>query len=146
MRPHPLPSRFLNLALALLVLAASVGLPVQRRTCRLSGRSTARIVWHGAAGALSTPAQTPESGLAAACYAYSLQLHQLSPETPALDDGRLLPAAADGLALPADGSFRLPARPRFWAPALVAGRVAHLPPPPRPGGRALLVRIGTLVV
>ena len=147
MRPHFLPSRFLSLALALLVLVASIGLPVQRRTCRLSGRSTARIAWNAAAAGRSGPcSENPEPGVAAACYAYSLQLHQLSLETAAFEASKLLPAPADWLALPAGSSFRPPATPRLWAAAWVAGRVAGRPPPPRPAGRALLVRIGLLVV
>lgn len=52
------PQRLLSLTLALLVLAASLGLPVQRRTCRISGRSTARIAW-GTAKPGATLGQRP---------------------------------------------------------------------------------------
>lgn len=146
MRPYPLFRRLFSLSLALLVLAASIGLPVQRRTCRLSGRSTARIAWDAAGphGAKSGSRELP-GALASHCYAYSLELHQLSTPAPEAGVTKLLPAALGSLALvPAVHNL-------FW---VNSGLAASLPPaaplafptPLLPGGRALLTRICVLVV
>ncbi|WP_375418216.1 hypothetical protein [uncultured Hymenobacter sp.] len=143
MRPYPLLHRFTSLSLALLVLAASIGLPVQRRTCRLSGRSTARIAW-GVAG--PSKANSGSATLAGHCYAYSLELHQLSTLAPEAGATKLLPAAPGPLALlPSADEFGL----RASSPGALTSRAAPLAfptPPPLPGGRALLARIGVLVV
>ena len=147
MRPHLLSHRLTSFALALLVLAASVGLPVQRRTCRLSGRSTTRIGWGQALpGAPGRPVKGHQASLERSCYAYNFQLHQLRTDASAPDAAKLLPAAPGPWALP-------PAKQPAWGPA-VPGVATLAPtrwttglaPPPRAGGRALLRRIGVLVV
>lgn len=146
MRAQPLSHRFVSLLLALVVLAASVGLPVQRRTCRLSGRSTARIAWAAALlGSSSTNSFdiAKHGGLTSNCYGYHLELHQLSTPAPAPTFAKLLPAAVL-LALPAASS-------PTWLPRLVliTGRAFDIRPalvPPRPGGRRLLVRLRCWVV
>lgn len=153
MRPYPLPHRLLSLTLALLVLAASVGLPVQRRTCRLSGRSTARIAWHVAphgpleGGAESGPAaKRMPARLAGSCYAYYFQLHQLSVPAHEAAPTLKLPAAPHWLALPAATlSHSLPPLCLVKRAALAVG-MGPAAPPSRPGGRRLLARIGVLLV
>lgn len=148
MRPYPLPHRLLSLTLALLVLVASVGLPVQRRTCRLSGRRTVHIGWHTALNGTSPRGATksPTTRLAGSCYAYSFQLHQLPAGSPTTTTAKLLPAGPGLLALPPVGQLRFASGPR-WAATIPTPRGLGEPaPPPRLGGRRLLVRIGLLIV
>ena len=146
MRPLPLQQRFLSLTLALLVLVASVGLPVQRRTCLLSGRSTAHIQWRSTTLPEACPAaNAPLPLLRKSCYAYSLQLHQLSTatHTPAPP---VLPVAPVWVAWPQ--AVRIA---NLVAP-LPVGLMAPLKeeatgmPPPRPAGRQLLTRVGCWLV
>lgn len=143
-----LPQRFLSIVLALLVLAASVGLPVQRRTCRMSGRSTVRIAWGlPTQGQSDTPQKRLSHLLDRGCYSYSLHLHQLSAPAHTAEATKLLPAAPVWSALPATATtlflasevgFAAQSASRPWATATTR--------PARPAGRALLVRIGCWLV
>lgn len=149
MRAYPLPHRLVSTVLALLVLAASVGLPVQQRTCRLSGRSTARITWQAPALGSSTEglANQPQSRPGRGCYRYRLHLHQLATPAPALAVAKLLPAAPSGLALPpVSGGLRGAASPALATGADLTWSTTRRAPPPRPAGRVLLVRTGKWVV
>jgi hypothetical protein len=147
---HPLSHRFLSLALALLVLAASIGLPVLRRTCRVSGRSTAHIAWSPvntacALGQKGNQLKQTRHRLESSCYAYSLHLHQLSAPayTPVVVK---LPAALVWLALPAATPFIPPTSLTYVGGAVHAGWFTSKSPPPPPSGRILLVQIGKWVV
>ena len=151
MHPVPLSHRFLSLALALLVLVASIGLPVQRRTCRVSGRSTAHIAWSlvNPASVLRGSSSQPQQiqhRLESSCYAYSLHLHQLSAPAYASVATKLLPAPPVWLALPAAAHFPTPARQNLTAVAFRSSGLTSKAPPPRPGGRTLLVQVGQWVV
>lgn len=146
MRPYPLPHRLLSLTLALLVLVASVGLPVQRRTCRLSGRRTVHLGWYTLNGTARGTTKAPTARLAGSCYAYSFQLHQLPTGSPTTATAKLLPAGPGLLALLPVGQLRFASGPRWAATAPTSRGPGEPAPPPRPGGRRLLVRIGLLLV
>ena len=142
--------RLVSLLLAVLVLTASVGLTVQRLTCRMSGRSTVSVAVAGQAiprGCLAPPA-TARLRVAKAnghCCDVSKHLHKLSNPAQELAAKVLLPLPELVAGVPEAGwrgaaTAQLPlatASPRWFA--------ADSSPPPR-GGRELLVFVGTLVV
>ena len=148
---HSLSHRFLSMVLALLVLAASIGLPVQRRTCRLSGRSTAHIAWSlvnpaSALSGIGGSQQKNQHRLESSCYAYSLHLHQLSAPGYSPVATKLLPVGPVWLAPPALARFPIPTRPNLATGAIHSGWFTSKAPPPRPGGRTLLVQVGQWLV
>ena len=145
MPAQSLSRRFVSLLLALVVLVASVGLPVQRRTCRLSGRSTATIGWGIAAlGTLPGVAQGVKSRLAGTCYAYSLTLHQVSASMGPAAFKKLLSNEPVWLATEPPAAIemlgRLMRRPES------GGKRVNFRVPPRLGGRRLLVRLRRWIV
>ena len=139
MRTHSRFRRFVSLLLAVLVLTASVGLTVQRLTCRMSGRSTVTVAVAGAAGAdpAGCPGASAPTTLAAegTCCDFSKQLHKLSVPAAELA-AKTLPPAPLLVALAAT-ALHWPAAPTAFA--------ADTSPPPR-GGRTLLAFACTLVV
>ncbi|MBF9140525.1 hypothetical protein [Hymenobacter properus] len=138
--------RLVSLLLAVLVLTTSVGLTVQRLTCRMSGRSTVALTVAGRADLQGCTADmTPAKPTAKDnCCDFSKQLHKLT--TPAHE-------LTAKVLLPLPGPALLPTAPAW--PALVS---AALPPastprwfaadssPPPLGGRGLLAFVCTLVV
>ena len=135
-----------SLLLAVLVLTASVGLTVQRSTCRMSGRSTVDVLLAGqntqrGCGGLLVPSWPI---LKDNCCDHSSHLHKLSAPAHELAAKVLVP-------VPLLAVFTVAV---VW-PFVVAEEVpktggphwfaADSSPPPR-GGRGLLVFVCTLVV
>ncbi|MBH8559832.1 hypothetical protein [Hymenobacter negativus] len=147
MRPHSLFRRFVSVLLAVLVLITSVGLTVQRLTCRMSGRSTVAISVAGRAelrGCMGELAPaTPKA--ADGCCDFSKHEHKLSSPAHELAAKILVPtpallATVHALSWPVSKAtaFSLAAAaPRWFA--------ADASPPPL-GGRALLAFVCTLEV
>ena len=146
MKPHSRFRRLVSLLLAVLVLTASVGLTVQRLTCRMSGRTTValsvtgRAALHGCTGEMAptTPAAKDN------CCDFSSHLHKLSLPAHADVVKVLVPtpefvAWQPALAWPMAPAVVMPAAsgPRWFA--------ADSSPPPL-GGRGLLAFVCTLVV
>ncbi|WP_460546824.1 hypothetical protein [Hymenobacter daeguensis] len=146
MRPHSRFRRFVSLLLAVLVLTTSVGLTVQRLTCRMSGRSTVAVSVAGRADLRGcTGGQAPATPAAKDnCCDFSKQVHKLSLPTHALASKIMVPApllAVETLVL----SWPKPA---VAAPLHDGGArwfAADSSPPPL-GGRGLLTFVCTLVV
>lgn len=140
--------RLVSFVLAVLVLTASVGLTVQRQTCRMSGRSQV---------AVAVPSQGARPGCAGQrlparptvqddCCDFSSHLHQLSAPAHEQELAAHVLGPAPLLAgwLPA---AVWPAGPRLVVLAASGQRwfAADSSPPPW-GGRGLLVFACTLVV
>ncbi len=132
--------------LAVLVLTASVGLTVQRLTCRMSGRSTVavsvagRAELRGCAGELAPTNPTAKDN----CCDFTKQLHKLSvpaheQATKVLVPTPLLAVEAEAINWPDVAAVALPSAggPRWFS--------ADSSPPPL-GGRELLAFVCTLVV
>lgn len=145
MKPRSLTHRIVSLWLAVLVLTASVGLTVERHTCRFSGRSRANLALLGPAPRGCYGAITPPR-LKDGCCDFSSHLHKLTAPAHAHAfekvpvPGPLLAAWLPGAAWPqrlVSGAAVSAAGPRWFA--------ADASPPP-PGGRALLRWVGKLVV
>ena len=147
MRPHSSFRRLISLLLAVLVLITSVGLTVQRLTCRMSGQSTvavsvaAHTELRGCMGELA-PA-TPKA--ADGCCDFSKQEHKLNSAAHELAAKILVPVPAMVALVPAVA----------WpAPTVAAASFATSGPrwfaadasPPPLGGRALLAFACTLEV
>lgn len=146
MRPHSRFRRLVSLLLAVLVLITSVGLTVQRLTCRMSGTSTVAVSvtghteLRGCMGELALA--TPKA--ADGCCDFSKHEHKLSSPVHELAAKVLVPvplllataAPSEPLAPVATTALAL-AAPRWFA--------VDASPPPR-GGRALLAFACTLVV
>lgn len=146
MKRHSLFRRFVSLLLAVLVLTTSVGLTVQRLTCRMSGRSTVALSVAGRADLQGCTADmTPAAPVAKDnCCDFSKQLHKLSTPAHELAAKVLVPVPMlvflpPSVAWPKPLLATLPpaSAPRWFA--------ADSSPPPR-GGRGLLVFACTLVV
>ena len=145
MRPHSLSRRLVSLLLAVLVLITSVGLTVQRLTCRMSRQSTVavsvagRAELRGCLGALAPPKAADN------CCDFSKQEHKLSSPAHELTAKAPVPvpmllAILPPLSWPASEApviSRALAGPRWFA--------ADASPPPL-GGRALLAFACTLEV
>ncbi|MFD2720129.1 hypothetical protein ACFST9_15505 [Hymenobacter monticola] len=139
--------RLVSLLLAVLVLTASVGLTVQRLTCRMSGRSTVALSVAGRAAELQgcTAGMAPDAPIAKDnCCDFSKQLHKLT--TPAHE-------LAAKVLVPLPGPALLLAPPAWAQPDLAALPVGSAPrwfaadsSPPPWGGRGLLAFACTLVV
>lgn len=145
---RPLLHRLFSVWLALLVLTSSVGVAVQQHVCRQSGqRSTAiafRPAHHGCPPARVADGKHQAAGatLAQACCEFGAHFHKLDAAA----------AQLAGVTVPAPALLPVwPAAP-FPAAQAVAFRTAaprwhasDSSPPPL-GGRALLRRVGILVV
>jgi hypothetical protein len=138
--------RLVSLLLAVLVLTTSVGLTVQRLTCRMSGRSTVALSVAGRADLQSCSADMEPAKPTAKnnCCDFSKQLHKLTAPAHELAAKVLLPLPGPALlpALPAWPQPALAALPADSAPRWFA---ADSSPPPL-GGRGLLAFVCTLVV
>ncbi|WP_046246956.1 hypothetical protein [Hymenobacter terrenus] len=143
---HSYFRRLVSLLLAVLVLTASVGLSVQRHTCRISGRSKVEVsvpgqmALRGCNGQLAPPRPVVKDN----CCDFSSHLHKLSAPAHELGAKILMP-------LPLLAAW-LPEMPWPTAPLVMAVEVqgprwfaADSSPPPR-GGRELLAFVCTLVV
>ncbi|MGY2133192.1 hypothetical protein ACW9KT_13255 [Hymenobacter sp. HD11105] len=146
---RPLTHRFFSGLLALLVLTASVGLTVQRRTCHMSGRSTSAFTFTPATDACE-PVPTVSAccadllQLREACCDLSTDFHKLNAPAPALLGGKFLPAPAINAWLPTTVWPPFPAAP-LLAQAAVRWYASDASPPPR-AGRVLLTFGCTLVI
>jgi len=142
---RPLSHRLLSLLLAALVLTASVGLTVQRHTCRISGRSKVSVGLPGAGQVLAGCAGELPTRAKSGCCDFSKHHHKLSAAAHDVVSAKVL----------------LPPLLAAWLPELVWPRPAQaaaLPgvaaerwfaadsSPPPLGGRALLTWACTLVV
>lgn len=147
MRPHRLSLRLASILLAVLVLITSVGLTVQRLTCRMSGQSMVAVSVAGRAELRSCVGElapaTPKAS--DGCCDFSKHEHKLNSPVHELAAKILVPAPAlagivpplGGPIAPAAGAVRANAGPRWFA--------ADASPPPL-GGRALLAFACTLEV
>lgn len=146
MRSHSQFRRLVSLLLAVLVLTTSVGLTVQRLTCRMSGRSTVAFFVAGQADlrgctgelAPTTPAVKDN------CCDFSKQVHKLTLPTHELASKTLVPAPLLAVEVPALSWPKLAAGARLQdsGPRWFA---ADSSPPPL-SGRGLLTFVCTLVV
>ncbi|MCC3154004.1 hypothetical protein Q3A66_13425 [Hymenobacter sp. BT770] len=143
---YSLCRRFVSLVLAVLVLITSVGLTVQRHTCRMSGISKVDVSVTGQAALRGCDGQlAPAKPMAKDnCCDFSSHLHKLSVPAHELAAKVLVPAPLLAVWLPAPawaplGLVQLPEAPgpRWFA--------ADSSPPPL-GGRGLLAFACTLVV
>ncbi len=138
--------RLVSLLLAVLVLTASVGLAVQRLTCRMSGRSQVEVsvpgqlALRGCAGHLAPATPVAKDG----CCDFSSHLHKLSAPAHELAAKVLVPAPLLVVLMPATA---WPVAAHELAPAMRGPRwfAADSSPPPR-SGRGLLAFVCTLVV
>ena len=144
MKPRSFAHRIVSLWLAALVLTASVGLTVERHTCRFSGRSHSSLALLGT-GPRNCYGTTTPLRVRDGCCAFSSHLHQLTAPAPAqafakvLVPGALLAAWLPGPVWP---------QARLSLAAVAAGPSwfsADASPPPL-GGRTLLVWVSKLVV
>lgn len=145
--PRPFSHRLFSLLLALLVLAASVGLTVLRHTCRESGHTTADIIFtapkHGCPPPKPT-ANSHSSQIKGACCDFSAHLHKLEVPSPELTWAKLLPSPLLApVWLPTSCWPTAPAAPLVAQAA--TWHAADSSPPPR-AGRVLLSFISVLVV
>lgn len=146
----PRPSAFrrlVSLLLAVLVLAASVGLTVQRHTCRLSGRSQVAVAvpgqWAlgGCAGQLAPLRPVVKDN----CCDFSSHVHKLSASAQELGTNVLIPAPMLAAWLP-EATWAI-AAPAVLQDAARAPRwFAADSSPPLRGGRELLAFVCALVV
>jgi hypothetical protein len=147
MAPHSLFRRFVSLLLAVLVLTASVGLTVQRHTCRMSGRSNVDVLVPGQLALRGCNGRRLPTKAAVAkdnCCDVSSHLHKLSAPAHGLAAKVLVPAPLlavwlPGMIWPMATALAVPepSGPRWFA--------ADSSPPPL-GGRGLLTFVCTLVV
>ncbi|MCI1186034.1 hypothetical protein MON38_01285 [Hymenobacter sp. DH14] len=147
MRPHSRFRRLVSVLLAVLVLITSVGLTVQRLTCRMSGTSTVAVSVAGHVelrGCMSELAPaTPKA--ADGCCDFSKHEHKLSSPAHELAAKILVPVPAMAVIVPplswpvstTDAVSLAATGPRWFA--------ADASPPPL-GGRALLAFVCTLEV
>ena len=147
MARYSLFRRLVSLPLAVLVLTASVGLTVQRLTCRMSGRSSVSLAVTGQSvprGCIAPPA-TARLRANGHCCDFSSHLHKLSCPGQELAAKVLVPLPWLAVGVPAT-SWRGVAAAQLL-PEMVSPRwfAADSSPPPR-GGRGLLVFVCTLVV
>lgn len=143
---YSLLRRLVSLLLAALVLTASVGLTVQRHTCRMSGRSKVDVSVPGQRALPGcTDRMAPSTPLVKDnCCVFSSYLHKLSAPAHELAAKILVPVPLDGFTPVA---FSWPTPASAVVPALPCPRwfAADSSPPPR-GGRRLLAFACTLKV
>ncbi|GAA4020719.1 hypothetical protein GCM10022409_00240 [Hymenobacter glaciei] len=147
MRPYSLFRRSVSMLLAVLVLITSVGLTVQRLTCRLSGQSTVavsvagRAELRGCIGELAPTTSKAKDG----CCDFSKHEHKLTSPAHELAAKILVPVPAllglvpsmSWLVAPAGVAALAGAGPRWFAADAS---------PPLLGGRELLAFVCTLEV
>lgn len=139
MRPHSRFRRLVSVLLAVLVLITSVGLTVQRLTCRMSGRSTVavsvagRAELRGCLGELAPATPKAQDG----CCDFSKHEHKLNSPAHELATKILVPVPALSAIVPALGWPVAPAAGASLAGAGPRWFAADASPPPL-GGRALL--------
>lgn len=149
MRPHShsLFRRLVSLLLAALVLITSVGLTVQRLTCRMSGQSSVavsmsgRAELHGCMGELAPATPKAVDG----CCDFSKQEHRLSSPVHELAAKILMPVPAMSVVVPLLNWPALTADAVSLADAGPGWFAADASPPPL-GGRALLTFVCNLEV
>ena len=142
--PRPLSHRLLSLLLAGLVLAASVGLTVQRHTCRISGRSTTRLALPGMGAADGCTLAAPQ--VRDGCCDVAAQVHKLSSKAGHVQLAKVL--------VPTPLLLALPPVAQRWAPVAGARATAGArgvrwfaaDSSPPASGRAVLLRGSKLVV
>ena len=138
--------RLVCLLLAVLVLTASVGLTVQRSTCRMSGRSTVDVLLAGQLAQRGCGSQLVPTGpiLKDNCCDHSSHLHKLSTPAHELAAKILMPVPLLAVfTVTVVWPFVIAEEaPVTGAPHWFA---ADSSPPPR-GGRELLAFVCTLVV
>ncbi|WP_019947854.1 HYC_CC_PP family protein [Hymenobacter aerophilus] len=145
---RPLLHRLFSVWLALLVLTSSVGLAVQQHLCRQSGQRSTDIIFQAARHGCPPmqladgPHEAGPAHLTKSCCEFGADFHKLDTASAQLS---LVKAPAPAL---------LPAWPTAPFPAFKAAvglvpalrwYAADSSPPPL-GGRALLTRVGVLVV
>ena len=131
----------------MLVLFASVGLTVQRHTCRVSGRSQVAVAMPGqlALGGCGGRPAPVRPAVKDSCCDFSSHVHKLPVLSQVLGAKMLVPAPLLVAWLPVSAwPAVVPAvgRAAVWAPRWFA---ADSSPPPR-GGRGLLAFVCALVV
>ena len=149
MRPHSLSRRFVSLLLAVLVLITSVGLTVQRLTCRMSGQSIVAVSVVGGTelhGCMGMGELAPATSKAQdGCCDFSKHQHKLSSPVHELAAKTLVPTPSMPAIVP----------PLSWpAPTAAVGLLATGGPrwfaadasPPPLGGRTLLAFVCILEV
>ena len=142
---HSFVRRLVSLLLAVLVLTASVGLTVQRLTCRLSGRSQVAVALaqpHPAGCAANAAPVRPQA--TDTCCEVSIHQHKLSAPAHALGARVTVPGGLAAAIVPVLRSWV--AAPQVVRAAVRARWFAADSPPPRPGGRGLLALVGALRV
>lgn len=147
MARYSLFRRLVSLLLAVLVLTASVGLTVQRLTCRMSGRSSVSLAVAGQPaprGCIAPPATTRLRANGHCCD-FSSHLHKLSIPGQELAAEVLVPLPWLTVGVSATGWRGVAAAQLL--PETVSPRwfAADSSPPPR-AGRGLLMFVCTLVV
>ncbi|SDY31207.1 HYC_CC_PP family protein [Hymenobacter psychrophilus] len=145
---RPLLHRLFSVWLALLVLTSSVGLAVQQHLCLQSGQRSTDVIFRPARHGCP-PVQTADSPhqaevvpLVKSCCEFGAHFHKLDAASAQLNWAKTSVPAL----LPAWPTAPFPA---FKAAALhraAAHWYAADSSPPPLGGRALLVRVGILVV
>lgn len=146
MRSHSLFRRLVSLLLAVLVLTSTVGLTVQRHTCRISGRSKVEVsvpgqlALRGCVGQLAPATSVAKDN----CCDFSSHLHKLSAPAHELAAKVLVPAPLLAVLVP---EMTWPVAPAAVAQGTEGPRwfAADSSPPPR-GGRTLLAFVCRLVV
>ena len=142
---HSLLRRFVSFALALLVLTASVGLSVQRQTCRMSGRSKVNVSMLSKVAAPTGCNDQTTSVAQDHCCDFSSHLHQLTTPAYELAAKVLVPAPLLAV-LPAMGvSWPMPTVVEVLKTNVPRWFAADSSPPPL-GGRGLLAFVCTLTV
>ncbi|WP_375436622.1 hypothetical protein [uncultured Hymenobacter sp.] len=147
---RPLSHRLFSTLLALLVLAASVGMTVQQHTCHLSGSRTASIIFSTPQHRCLAPkpaserhAHSSQAQLKVACCDFSAHLHKLDAPTSGIVWAKLLPSPFVAPWWPTPTWPALP--PALLITQADAWHAADSSPPLR-AGRVLLSFIGMLVV
>jgi hypothetical protein len=147
---RPISHRLFSAWLALLVLAASVGMTVQQHTCRQSGNRTSSVVFstpqHRCPAAKPTShhhVPGSQAQLKAACCDFSAHFHKLDAPTPEITWAKLLPTPLLATWWPAPTWPALP--PTLLVAQADAWYAADSSPPLR-AGRELLAFVGVLVI
>ncbi|QIL77454.1 hypothetical protein [Hymenobacter sp. HDW8] len=146
---RPLTHRIFSGLLALLILAASVGLTVQRRTCHISGRSTANFTFSAAVDACQPSNEALHCSVSAtsqwrqACCDLATDLHKLSAPAPATLGGKFLAGLAINTWATSSVWPPVPDAP-LLAQAAYRWYASDASPPPRAG--RLLLAFGCILV
>ncbi|MBJ6109651.1 hypothetical protein JAO73_11550 [Hymenobacter sp. BT523] len=143
---HSRIRRFFCLVLSALVLVASVGLTVQRLTCRMSGQSTVAVSVASPAELRGCTGETAPTKPEAKdnCCDFSKQLHKLSSPAHELAAKILVPAPLFMAVLP-ERFQPLAHAPMGITSSAPRWFAADASPPPK-AGRALLTFVCKLVV